>query len=476
MPSLLIIDDDRSLVAAFEHLFGPEYTVRSATTAAEGLEQLAQQQPDVVLLDINLPDQSGLEVFHHIYRFNARIPVIFLTAHGTTQTAIEAMKLGAYDYFVKPVEVDKLKELVGSAASISQLMRVPGQEEEEEPGGELSYALVGKSTAMQEVYKAIGRVAPKDLTVLVLGESGTGKELVAWSIFEHSKRADKPFLAINCAAIPETLLESELFGHEKGAFTGADRRRVGKFEQCNGGTLFLDEIGDMTPMTQAKILRVLQEQRFERVGGTETIRTDVRLIAATNCDLERAVAAGRFRADLYYRLSGITIHLPPLRERGDDLRLLVEYFLRRFNPELGKEVRQVSPEAMALLQRYHWPGNVRELQSVLKQSLLQATGPSLLPEFLPAFLRPEHAGPQPPAAEGLPGWEEFLEKHLRGGTRDLYAEALALMERDLLTRVLSFTKGNKVRAAKVLGISRANLRSKIRSLGVLVERRRAPPT
>ncbi|HZY90348.1 MAG TPA: sigma-54 dependent transcriptional regulator, partial [Gemmataceae bacterium] len=249
MPTLLIIDDDRSIRTTFSHIFGEEFTVQTAASAAEGLELLAQQQPDVVLLDINLPDQSGLDVFHHIYRFNARIPVIFITAHGTTQTAIEAMKLGAYDYFVKPVEVDKLKELVTCAASISQLMRLPAEAEDEERVPDLSYALVGKSPAMQEVYKAIGRVASKDLTVLVLGESGTGKELVAWSIYEHSKRADKPLLAINCAAIPETLLESELFGHEKGAFTGADRRRVGKFEQCSGGTLFLDEIGDMTPMT-----------------------------------------------------------------------------------------------------------------------------------------------------------------------------------------------------------------------------------
>jgi DNA-binding NtrC family response regulator len=472
---LLIIDDDRSVLNTFSHIFSEDFTVRTASSAAEGLELLAQQQPDVVLLDINLPDQSGLDVFHHIYRFNARIPVIFITAHGTTQTAIEAMKLGAYDYFVKPVEVDKLKELVSSAASISRLMHLPPAEADEERAPEVAYPLVGQSPAMQEVYKAIGRVAPKDLTVLILGESGTGKELVAWSIYEHSKRADKPLLAINCAAIPETLLESELFGHEKGAFTGADRRRIGKFEQVSGGTLFLDEIGDMTPLTQAKILRLLQEQRFERVGGTETIRTDVRLIAATNCNLERAVAAGRFRPDLYYRLGGITINLPPLRERGDDLRLLVEFFLRRFNPELGKEVRQVSPEAMATLQRYNWPGNVRELQSVLRQALLQATGPILLPEFLPAFLRPEPGAPRLASPQGLPGWEDFIAERLQGGASNLYSEALALMERELLTRVLTFTKGNKVRAAWVLGISRANLRAKVRALGVVVERRQAPP-
>jgi two-component system nitrogen regulation response regulator GlnG len=476
MPDLMIIDDDQLLLNTFSQIFTNRgFRVRTASSAVEGLALFAEQQPDVVLLDLSLPDKSGLEVFNHIYGFNARIPVIFLTGTGTTETAIQAMKLGAYDYFIKPAEMEKLQELVTSAASISELMRLPDAAAEEAAAPERTYPLVGRSPAMQEVYKAIGRVAPKDLTVLILGESGTGKELVAWSIYEHSNRADRPFLAINCAAIPETLLESELFGHEKGAFTGAERQRAGKFEQCSGGTLFLDEIGDMTPLTQAKILRLLQEQRFERVGGSTTIQTDVRLIAATNCNLERAVAAGRFRQDLYYRLSGITIPLPPLRERGDDVRLLVEHFLKRFNPELGREVRQVSPEAMALLQRYQWPGNVRELQSVLRQALLQATGPILLPEFLPAFLRPEQPQPRPTSPQGIPCWEEFLEERMKGGTQNLHAEALALVERDLLTRVLTYTRGNKLRAAKMLGISRANLRAKIHTLGVLVERRRAAP-
>jgi two-component system, NtrC family, nitrogen regulation response regulator GlnG len=474
MPTLLIIDDDHLLLETFAHIFGQlGFTVRTASSAAEGLEMLTQQPPDVVLLDLNLPDQYGSEVFRHIHRFNTRIPVIFLTGTGTTETAIEAMKRGAYDYFVKPVEMEKLKELVTGAASVSQLMRLPATAPEEERVPELAYALVGRSPAMQEVYKAIGRVAPKDLTVLILGESGTGKELVAWSIYQHSNRADKQFLAINSAAIPETLLESELFGHEKGAFTGAERRRIGKFEECSGGTIFLDEIGDMTPLTQTKILRLMQEQQFERVGGNETIQTDVRLIAATNCNLERAVAAGRFRRDLYYRLSGITITLPPLRERVEDVPLLVEHFLRRFNPELGKEVRQVSPEAMTILQRFHWPGNVRELQSVLRHALLHATGPVLQPDFLPAYLRPELGASRSAPPPGIPGWEQFLEERFKGGARDLYAEALTLMERDLLTRVLTYTKGNKARAAQMLGISRANLRAKILSVGVVVERRRS---
>jgi DNA-binding NtrC family response regulator len=471
LPTLLVIDDNNRVLSSLGKIFGTlGFTVHTASSAAEGLAWLSQQQPDVILLDLNLPDQWGFEVFQQIHRLNARIPVIIFTGHGTTETAIEAMKLGAYDYLVKPADVDTLKELVTRAASIRQLMRVPAQAAEVETVPELSYALIGNSPAMQEVYKAIGRVAPKDLTVLILGESGTGKELVAWAINQHSKRADRPFLAINCAAIPESLLESELFGHEKGAFTGAERQRIGKFEQCSGGTLFLDEIGDMAPLTQAKVLRVLQDGRFERVGGSTTIETNVRLIAATNRNLQQLVAAGRFRPDLYYRLSSIILPLPPLRERGDDVRLLVEHFLRRLNPELGKEVRYVAPEAMASLQRYDWPGNVRELQSVLRQTLLKAMGPGLLPEFLPAFLRLEPGTPRATSPQGIPGWEQFLEERFKEGTLDLYADAIAVAERDLLTRVLTYTKGNKVQAAKILGISRARLRAKILSNGVGVER------
>jgi two-component system nitrogen regulation response regulator GlnG len=326
---------------------------------------------------------------------------------------------------------------------------------------------------MQDVYKAIGRVAPQDLTVLILGESGTGKELVARAIYRHSRRADKPFLAINCAAIPEQLLESELFGHEKGAFTGADRKRIGKFEQYSGGTLFLDEIGDMSALTQTKILRVLQEQRFERVGGNETVRADVRVVAATNKDLKALAAAGRFRDDLYYRLGVYTIPLPPLRERGDDLTLLVEHFVRRFSRELGKEVRQTAPEAMQLLRSYPWPGNLRELQSVLKQALLHATGSVLLPDFLPASIRTpeERAGSPEPAAEAqLPDLERFVSGRLQAGSQDVYAEALAVVERQLLTQVLGHTGGNQVQAARILGITRNSLRFKLRALGITVER------
>jgi DNA-binding NtrC family response regulator len=306
--------------------------------------------------------------------------------------------------------------------------------------------------------------------VLITGESGTGKELVARAIYQHGPRAKAPFLALNCAAIPETLLESELFGHEKGAFTGAERRRIGKFEQVSGGTLLLDEIGDMPPPTQAKVLRVLQEQAFERVGGSETIRTDVRLIAATHRDLKAWSVEGKFRPDLYYRLGVFAIHLPPLRERGEDLALLVQFYLRRVSRELGREVGEVAPEALERLRGYSWPGNVRELQSVLKQALLRAHGPVLLPDFLPEL--PEAPVPAAPVASPGGGFdpEAFLRRRLGPDSRDLYAEIHRELDRLVLPRVLEHTGGNQARAAVLLGIARHTLRTKLGELGLQVTR------
>jgi DNA-binding NtrC family response regulator len=471
MPTLLVIDDEPSILHAFRRAFrSPGVTLLTASTAEEGLQQAARAGPDVVVLDLKLPDLSGLEAFQRLQALDARTPVLFITGHGTTETAIEAMKHGAFDYLLKPLELGQVRERVARAFEISRLMRVPAVVADERPPPGPSDVLVGRSPAMQAVYKAIGRVAPQDLTVLILGESGTGKELVARAIYHHSRRATRPFLAVNCAAIPETLLESELFGHEKGAFTGADRKRIGKFEQCSGGTLFLDEIGDMTPLTQAKILRVLQEQRFERVGGNEPVQTDVRLIAATNCNLEQMVADGKFRKDLYYRLKGFTIQLPPLRERGEDLPLLVNYFLKRLGAELGKAVRTVAPETLDVLRRHTWPGNVRELQGVLKQALVQATGPVVLPDFLPPLGGGPAGTPEPAARETAPDWARFIEERFQAGSQDLYAESLAVMERQLLTFVLRKTDGNLSRAAAILGISRACLRGKIHSLGIKMER------
>jgi two-component system nitrogen regulation response regulator GlnG len=470
VPTLLIVDDETNILLAFRRAFGDgTVEVLTASTAAEGLATARARRPDAVVLDVCLPDRTGLQLLRDLQAVDARCPVVFITGQGTTDTAIEAMKLGAFDYLLKPLELSHLRAVLDRAFAISRLMRVPVVAADG-PADDRADAIVGRCPAMQEVYKAIGRVAAQDVAVLITGESGTGKELVARALYQHGKRASKPFLVVNCAAIPETLLESELFGHEKGAFTGADRRRIGKFEQCDGGTLFLDEVGDMTPSLQAKMLRVLQEQHFERLGGSEVVRTDVRVLAATNSNLEEAVTEGRFRQDLYYRLCVFTIHLPPLRDRGDDLPLMIRHYVRRFGRELGKDVRDVAPEALAALQAYPWPGNVRELQSVLKQALLRATGPVLMTDFLPALPNPQElfdAVDDEPADAGL---DALIEQHLRDGGGDLYESAVRWLERRLLIRVLRQTGGNQVQAAKLLGINRGSVRTKARELGIRIDR------
>ena len=468
MAHLLLIDDDPDLLPEkVRHLFpAPPHRVEIAYNGSEGLKCIAAAAPDVILLDLRLPDQSGLEVLNQIRAFDARIPVVFVTLSRSADSAIEAMRQGAYDYLLKPLDMQKLGRVIGEALKVARLMREPAVVAEMPPDDDLpGEALVGCCPAMQEVFKAVGRVADQSFPVLIAGESGTGKELVARAIYQHGPRAKAPFLALNCAAIPENLLESELFGHEKGAFTGADRRRIGKFEQCHGGTILLDEIGDMPLAIQAKVLRVLQELTFERVGGNETIRTDVRLIAATHRDLKGWSTEGKFRPDLFYRLGVFTIHLPPLRERGDDLPLLAQHYLRRFSRELGREVRQVAPEAMARLRGYSWPGNIRELQSVLKQALLQASGAVLLPAFLPEPLGGAGvvAPPAPPAAE--PGEETFvIRQRIGADVRDLYAQTHRQVDRLLLPCVLKHTRGNLRPAALLLGIARQTLREKLRDL------------
>jgi two-component system nitrogen regulation response regulator GlnG len=465
MPSLLVVDDEPAVCYAFRRAFaGDGVTVHTAGTAAAGLERVRADNPDVVILDLQLPDRNGLELFADVRALDTRRPVIFITAHGTAETAIEAMKGGAFDYVVKPVDVEQLTQIVGRALEAARLMHAPAAL----PGGEPGDRIVGRSSAIQEVCKTIGRVAPQDVNVLILGESGSGKELVARALYQHSRRADKPFLAINCAAIPETLLESELFGHEKGAFTGADRRRVGKFEQCDGGTLFLDEIGDMSLGVQAKMLRVLQDQRFERLGGTQTVETRVRVLAATNQDLEWLVDAGRFRKDLYYRLKMVSIAVPPLRERMEDVAELAHHFLFAFNRPLGREMRGFTPEAIAILEDYTWPGNVRELEGVVKESMLRASGPLLRAEFLPESLR---AG-RPAAAAVAPAGEleAIIDAELRKNEPGVYARVIHAVERALFTRVLKETHGNQTRASEVLGLNRATLRTHLRELGLTLDK------
>src|SRR5262245_9463887 len=469
MPTLVVIDDDPAVLVVFLGAFTePDMTVRTAETAVAGLAAVMQHRPDVILLDVHLPDGSGLDLFRRLREADATVPVIFITADGSSDTIIQAMRQGAFDYLQKPLDLPATRALL--ARALESRRRMHRHVAMGAPVADDQDVFVGASAAMQAVYKAIGRVAPLNVTVLIRGESGTGKELVARALYQHSARARQSFMAINCAAIPEARLESELFAHEKGAFTGADRRRVGKFEQCSGGTLLLDEIGDMPLALQAKMLRVLQEQRFDRLGGSESLATDVRLIAATHQDLETLIARGRFRADLYYRLKGFVILLPPLRERPEDLPPLVGHLLERFRQPLGHAVEQVAPEALDLLRQYNWPGNVRELEGCLKQALLQSRGPVLTVDDLPRELaRDKPAGPAPADsdADALLG---YIRQRLAAGSTDLYAEALSRLDETLVREVLKHTGGNQAQAARLLGIARNSLRKKIQEQGITLER------
>jgi two-component system nitrogen regulation response regulator GlnG len=477
MPKLLVIDDEPGIRFTIGQVFARnEIRIFEAEDAGRGLEIATQELPDVILLDIRLGSQSGLEVFQSLRSIDSRSLVIFITGYSTAETAIEAMKLGAYDYLVKPLDLNHLQNVVAQAFAISRMMRVPTIIEQGSRSEMDAERLVGGGLAMQTVCKQIGRIAAQDISVLILGESGTGKELVARAIYHHSLRSQKPFLAINCAAIPESLLESELFGHERGAFTGADRRRIGKFEQSDGGTLLLDEVGDMSPSTQAKILRVLQERRFERVGGNESLSVDVRLVAATNQNLDDLIRDGRFRRDLYYRLRGVTIQIPPLRDRREDIAELAHYFLFRYNRQLGTTVQSIAPAAMELLEQYGWPGNVRELESAIREALITSTGMALLPEFLPAELRHEPAShPDLDADESPVGnidWQilpQFVEKAIGGNETDVYRRARDQFDRLLILRVLQHAGGNQNRAAEILGLSRVTLRARLRAMKGFVE-------
>jgi len=473
MRTLLIVDDEPSIHHAFHRIFrGRPIELISVYTRTEAIALCAQRLPDAVILDLHLSDATGLDTFHQLKAMDQRVPIILITGHGTTDLAIEAIKHGAFEYLLKPLELGQVRELVDQALHSSQLMRMPAVLPEEKSLSRKSDPLIGQCPAMQELYKGIGRVAAQDVTTLILGESGTGKELVARAIYQHSNRAQRPFLAINCAAIPEPLLESELFGHERGAFTGADRKRIGKFEQCDGGTIFLDEVGELTPLMQAKILRVIQDQRFERVGGSETIETNVRLIAATNANLEAMTSTGEFRRDLFFRLNVYSLVLPPLRERGDDLLQIIHYFVAKFSKELNKAVREISSDALVALRAYSWPGNVREVQSVLKQALLQMQGAVIDLNHLPLQIRSPQASKDWASSNdnSLITVEQFIRTSINSGVENLYALALEKMERELLLQVLQHTEGNQLQAAKILGIARGSLRTKIKSLGIEIER------
>lgn len=468
MQKLMVVDDEPSICFSFRRVFErDDIKVLTAGTLADGIAAFHREHPDVVVMDLQLPDGSGIELFDQIRKVDPRRPVIFITAHGTTDTAIEAMKNGAFDYLIKPVDLSSMSELLERAFDASRMMHVPAAL----PTDKVSDRIIGRTLVMQEMSKTIGRFASLDVNVLIEGESGTGKELVARAIYQHSHRSNKPFLPINCAALPESLVESELFGHEQGAFTGASRQRIGKFEQCDGGTILLDEIGDMPLPIQAKMLRILQEQKFERLGGNNSLSTDVRIIAATNQSMEQLVAQGRFRNDLYYRLKGATIRVPPLRERKGDIHELAHHFLYEFNQKLNLDIESFSAEVMDAFKQHSWPGNVRELQGVIKESMVRAVGRQILPEYLPpGFWAAPSFNSVPNAQVEVATLTATIDRLLGDGLNNVHQRLTRIVERELFIHALRFTKGHQSKASDVLGINRTTLRTKLRELGITLDR------
>ncbi|HEV8457500.1 MAG TPA: sigma-54 dependent transcriptional regulator [Methylomirabilota bacterium] len=465
---ILIADDEDGLRWVLEKGFrGAGYQVTAVKDGAAALREAEAQPFDMILLDIRMPGIDGLTLLKQVRARRPDAQVVIMTAHGTMETAVQAMQDGAYDYLAKPFDLDEALLLAERALSARQLTQEvaslkAGLKEVWEFG-----ALVGRHPTMQEVYKTIGRVAASDVSVLLRGESGTGKEVVARALHHYSRRAGRPFIGISAAAIPATLLESELFGHEKGAFTDAKERRLGKLELAHGGSVFFDEIGDMPPELQGKLLRALQERTFERVGGHELIRMEVRVLAATHRDLEAMMREGRFREDLFYRLNVVTLSLPALRDRRGDIPLLADHFLAKYAAALGERI--IAPEAMDRLVGYDWPGNVRELENVIQRAMVMATSGAILPEHLP--IGPVSAA----AAVGTDAsLEEIIEKKMQECVRGLRGHASAnlhslmvgLVEKPLLRAVMRETKGNQVRAAQLLGINRNTLRKKLKEHGI----------
>jgi two-component system nitrogen regulation response regulator GlnG len=472
MARVLIADDEESIrVVLSTALAQAGHEVETVPTGGAAIEALVRDTFDVAVLDIRMPDVSGLDVLARLRERNDPTIVIVVTAQNTMANAIEAMKRGAFNYLTKPFDLDEVRALVARASEMHELSRTVGRIRTEIGGRyEPGVTLVGTSAAMQEIFKTIGRVAKSDATVLIEGESGTGKELIARAIHVHSPRWSGPFVALNCSAIPRDLLESELFGHERGAFTGASERRAGRFETAAGGALFLDEVGDMPIELQVKLLRVLQEREFSRVGSTQVMKTDVRIVAATNQSLERAVRDGRFREDLYFRLKVVPITVPPLRERRGDIPELIRHFLGKINAEMGTDIIGIAPDAEELLLRHPWPGNVRELENCLLRAAVLAPGRTLTG----ADLALSDPAPPPPLAGSL---AETLRSavaelvHDPGRpVRELHAAVIAAVERPLIELVLEQTGGNQLRAADLLGINRNTLRKKITTLGIPLTR------
>jgi len=489
-PAILIIDDDEEIRYSLGRVLGTrQYHIAEAGSGEEGIAAAKKAAPDLVFLDIRMGGMSGIETLQHLRAAHPQLLVVLMTAFGTAQTAIEAMKFGAFDYVMKPFDADKVLAIAENALKTKADLQTAAAYKPKLKSEDYKEGIVGSSPAMQEVFKVIGQVTASDVTVLISGESGTGKELVARCIFQHSHRSAKPFMAVNCAAIPENLIESELFGHERGSFTGATGQRSGKFELCDGGTLFLDEIGDMSLATQTKILRVLQEGEIQRVGGTETLKVDVRIIAATNRDLEAMVKAKTFREDLYYRLAVVRLRLPSLRERTTDIPEIVDFMLQKLEKAKKTRVRKVAPEAMEILVHHRWPGNVRELENAVYRSAVIAQGDTILAKDLPAELREAGgpavapaapvavapvAGEAPVAAaaavsapvagavpESLEGALDFIFQRLSADKAETILERL---EREMIVRALKEFGGNQVRTAERLGITRATLRKRLDAL------------
>ncbi|HEU5080562.1 MAG TPA: sigma-54 dependent transcriptional regulator [Opitutaceae bacterium] len=498
-PTILIIDDDSEIRYSLSRVLSSKaYQVIEAPSGEAGIAIVKKSPPDLVFLDVRMGGMSGIEALQHIRSSNPKQMVILMTAFGTAQTAIEAMKYGAFDYIMKPFDPQKVLTLAANALKAHADMSAVHDYKPTINSEDYKEGIVGSSQVMQEVFKIIGQVTASDVTVMITGESGTGKELVARSIWKHSHRASKPFIAVNCAAIPDNLIESELFGHEKGSFTGATGQRLGKFELCDGGTIFLDEIGDMALATQTKILRVLQQGEIQRVGGTETIKVDVRIIAATNKDLESMVKAKTFREDLYYRLNVVRIRMPALRDREDDIPQIIDFCVQNLAKTKKSRVTKVSPEALQILTQYRWPGNVRELENVVYRSAVIAQGDTILLKDLPVEVRnavgpvavPNETSDAPfevvktsvdestavataraHAAQIIAPNEspltvasalDFLHRELSGGPEPI----LSRLEREMIQRVVKAEDGNLLKASEKLGITRATLRKRVDELGL----------
>ncbi|MFH0924788.1 MAG: sigma-54 dependent transcriptional regulator [bacterium] len=464
MSKILIVDDEKNVLSSFHKIMSQEgYEIFTANNAETGLSIVKDTPMNLLIMDIRMPGISGLEAFSKFKGIDYKMPIIIMTAYGTTETAIEAMQLGAYDYIIKPFEVPEMKNLIRKAFETGKMMRTEvNYGIKEELKGE---RIIGSSSKMQQIYKIIGQVASSDVNILLRGESGTGKELVTRAIYSHSQRKNKPFIVINSAAIPENLLESELFGYEKGAFTDAKERRIGKLEQCNGGTLFLDEIGDMPFSLQTKILRILENKTFERLGDNKTITSDVRIITATHRNLENLIKEDKFREDLYYRLNAVTINIPPLRDRREDIPQLIDYFMNKYAQEFNKDKCTISSDVLKSLAKYNWPGNIRELENVIKKAVLFNRGNIILPEHI-ILIENGLSEDKDLIRQLQPFVAQFVKLGIKAQTHSLYKNIIEETERVLLIETIKQSQGNQSQAAKLLGISRPTLKDKIEKFGL----------